>query len=266
VSRPSSARKPAAARDGAKPGGATKPAAAKPAAAKPAAAKPAASKPAAAKPPATKPVTAKAIAQPTPAKAGAWTPTRGDVAVRKALIRRLIWLDTENVLQRIKRGAPRDAGETLQEQLRDLQRRSPLLQWHVSHNVMTPSYPQRRVPSYPQGGAASLSAAAAASSQDVKSLQLREALNEYTPILYSLVQEACAREPTVSARIYRKFARAGAVLFSWNCARLLKLDPKKKYQLMNSFLRILVSLVSECKDVLECNGNEECLVTAANDA
>ena len=54
-------------------------------------------------------------------------------------IRRLVWLDTEGQLNRFARTQPWRSGDSLQEMVRSMQarldRRSPLLRWHVNHNL-----------------------------------------------------------------------------------------------------------------------------------
>ena len=322
-----------------------------------------------------------------------WAPDREEVAKRHRMIRRLVWLDTEGLLQRFARTDPWNVGESLQDHIRSLQRRSPILQWHVQTNVVsklpaTPSFslpvlpampssaarlPPR--PSAPSGGSgggaknpfvaffaaiaaafgankpaaaasgggsrrsssrssstiltrASSSARSSSSSSSSKSgrgrgrggalvappaasaagggldadkkcvqlkealehaphacihmciphvygmciacmhrcIELKEALLEIAPVFFSLVVEATRTEPAAALRIYRRLLRAVAILLSWNVARLMRLGPGRQYTMMNGFLRQLVVVVAECQNVLECDGNEACLVEAYHEA
>ena len=176
-----------------------------------------------------------------------WAPSKLQVSQRHHMIRRLVWLDTEGQLQRFARTQPWRSGSSLQEHLRSLNRRSPLLQWHVHHNVV-PSHLREQSESHR------------------KCLELKKALLEVVPVLWSLVREVQRREPSMAARINRRLARAIASLASWNAGRWLRLSPERQYVAMNNFLRQLVRIVSECQRVLACtSGDDECLLDAVRE-
>ena len=91
-----------------------------------------------------------------------------------------------------------------------LGRRSPLLQWHMEHNVV-PSHAGLGIlvaPSRAPPRAAGPSALATESAHR-KCLELKRALYEIVPAFFALVREASRRDPKVAWRIYGRLARAG---------------------------------------------------------
>ena len=74
------------------------------------------------------------------------TPTVEQVKARHYLIRKLVWLDTEGLLQRFARQQPWESGDALQDHLRGLEHRSPIIQWTFRHQVGKPRRYPRPVP------------------------------------------------------------------------------------------------------------------------
>ena len=63
------------------------------------------------------------------------TPSVEQVKARHYLIRKLVWLDTEGLLQRFARQQPWESGAALQDHLRALEHRSPIIQWTFRHQA-----------------------------------------------------------------------------------------------------------------------------------
>ena len=124
-----------------------------------------------------------------------WAPTRKEVMARHRMIRRLVWLDTEGQFQRFARSVPWTAGDTLQDQIRGLQRRSPLLQWHVNHNVLPPIPMNTPQLSRSQAGAKRSGKELTVEDGHRKCMELKQAISEIIPVFFSLVFEATRREP-----------------------------------------------------------------------
>lgn len=187
-----------------------------------------------------------------------WAPNQRLVKARHAMIRRLVWLDTEGQLQRFVRAQPWKVGDSLQEQILDLgiARRAPLLTWHVNHNIVPTA-----------GDLVAPRRTKVEEETARKCTELKQALLEIVPVFFSLVHEASRREPSVSVRIYRRVARALATLAMWNAGRWMRLSPERQYTSMNNFLRQMVCIVAECQSILECtSGDDACIIDAAIDA
>ena len=198
---------------------------------------------------------------------GSWSPSKRQVTARHNMIRRLVWLDTEGTIQRIARTQPWRSGELLQENLRHLGRRSPLLQWHMEHNVV-PSHAGLGilVAPYRAPPRAAGPSALATESAHRKCMELKRALYEIVPAFFALVREASRRDPKVAWRIYGRLARAGTAFGSWNAGRWLRFAPERQYMAMNNFLRQLVSIVAQCQRILECTAeDDECMLDAVRE-
>eukprot|EP00966_Prymnesium_polylepis_P205741 4767353-Prymnesium_polylepis.1 len=78
--------------------------------------------------------------------AGGKTPTSRQVRQRHYLIRRLVWLDTEGLLQQFARAQPWESGDALQDQLRSLEQRSPLVRWGERGDARALKPSRRRSP------------------------------------------------------------------------------------------------------------------------
>jgi hypothetical protein len=103
-------------------------------------------------------------------------------------------------------------------------------------------------------------------SREERAGELKQALLKVVPVLFSLLLEAARAEPNAAYRIYRRLGRALAILLYWNLGRLLRFPARRQYMVMNLLLRQLVVLVSDCQAVLECHGDEACLLDAADQA
>ena len=73
-----------------------------------------------------------------------WSPSRDQVSHRHELIRKLVWLDTEGQMARFAKATPWDVGEKLNQYIAEFERRSPLLNWHVNHNLIPTVSPRTR--------------------------------------------------------------------------------------------------------------------------
>ena len=65
------------------------------------------------------------------------------------------------------------------------------------------------------------------------------------------VAEAARSDESSAPRLYRRVATALSLLGAWRSAVFLKLPPRRRYALMNSFLRQMIVTISDCQAVLE---------------
>ena len=92
---------------------------------------------------------------PPPRRVGAWAPTREQQAARRTMILSLVKRDSERLIDQLIGALPwaTDKDLKLKQSLRELERRSPLLQWHVNNNVlpadMTSLMPPTQLPTLP---------------------------------------------------------------------------------------------------------------------
>ena len=194
------------------------------------------------------------------------------------------------------------AGEELDQSMRDLQRHQSLLQWHVNKNVLPadintllsptldaytntllpevekltiPPSSRRSTSSIPAGwgkgngddqASDGKEAAAAPPAEDAlawaKAPELKDALLEVSPALFSLVRAAAAKEPASSVRLWRRVAVALTTLVWWNAGRLVRAGPQRQYPLMNAFLEQILVTVTDCQSVLGCGGDDACVISA----
>ena len=74
-----------------------------------------------------------------------WSPTREQQAARRTMIRSLVKRDSDRLFDQLVSALPLKIGnnkdQKLEQSLRELQRRSPLLQWHVNNNVLPADMP-----------------------------------------------------------------------------------------------------------------------------
>ena len=186
--------------------------------------------------------------------------------------------------------------------MRDLQRHQSLLQWHVNKNVLPadintllsptldaytntllpevekltiPPSSRRSTSSIPAGwgkgngddqASDGKEAAAAPPAEDAlawaKAPELKDALLEVSPALFSLVRAAAAKEPASSVRLWRRVAVALTTLVWWNAGRLVRAGPQRQYPLMNAFLEQILVTVTDCQSVLGCGGDDACVISA----
>jgi hypothetical protein len=271
--------------------------------------------PAPAKPPANQPtpllarasVAPSAVPLPT-AVSTAWTPPPELLAARRTMILSLVQRDSKRLLAHtltvLRHAMPWSrpaANRSLKESLRELQRRTPLLQWHVHNNVLPadvrtllpPGHehnpldsllrpvesaamrsgrglPRSRTPVPPPTHAAADSVAR--SSLGVRSSvggaggkrapELKDALLEVTPVFFDLVKQAARADPGRAIALYRRVASALVILGWWKAGRAVNAGPERQYPLMNDFLEKIVAIVTECEGILGCDGDEGCVVQA----
>lgn len=191
-----------------------------------------------------------------PAGGDCWVPSEQQLEVRKELIRRLVWLDTEGQLQIFARSLQRswesgDAansfGEGIAEHVQQMQKRSPLLAWHLKHNVAGSITPLMG------------SAGGANSPADAKQRaeELQQALSQLRRPFVALVGQASRARPEASAAIGASFAQASALLLTYGSAVRLRLPQRRRYELMNVALAQVVKTVSECRKALGDEGESK---------
>ena len=176
------------------------------------------------------------------------SPSRDQVERRHSLIRRLVWLDTESLVERFAKTMAWDWGKAVQQHMQHLEHRSPLYQWHLRHNS-----PLAALPVEPPEGVSptdALSLMMRRPTPEEKCEELKAALLRITPAFFSLTAEAMRLERAAVPRLSRRVARAVGVLGAWHCSRFLGVAPRKKYAIMNAFLRQLVETIADCNEII----------------
>ena len=237
-----------------------------------------------------------------------WSPSREQQAKRRTMILSLVKSDTERLFYQLSRAMPRGStDDSLEQSLRELQRRSPLLQWHVNNNVVPADMmrllppvnadqmmalaieaakgnpaPPAKVLAGPRGDGlprsrmpvAAMAAAGTAGEKPKgqvfdaevgmisKGPELKDALLEVSPSFFALVAKAAKRQPSRTVHLYRRVASALVTLGWWNMGRTWGAGPQRQYPLMNGFLEKIVSIVGESEGIIECDGDEGCVVDA----
>lgn len=120
--------------------------------------------------------------------------------------------------------------------MQQMQKRSPLLHWHLKHNVA--------------GSLSPLAPVVAAADAKQRGVELQAALRHLRKPFVTLVGQASRARPEASARIGSHVAQASALLFAYASAVRLRLPQRRRYELMNVFLAEVVCTVTECRKAL----------------
>ncbi|KAL1498715.1 hypothetical protein AB1Y20_014025 [Prymnesium parvum] len=188
-----------------------------------------------------------AAARRSPLAAG---PTQRQERQRRYLMRRLVLLDTEGQLLRMRRSRPWEYSGALREQIRSLEMRSPLLHWLFRHQVaLLGTTGIKVVLGSPSAVVPALASVHGVSAE--RNEELKAALMTVSPVFFELVAEAIRKKPGAAPRLYRRVAQAASTLGAWRAAIFLKASPNWRYSLMNQFLRRLIEISSECQAILE---------------
>lgn len=189
-------------------------------------------------------------------------PSRMDIEARQLLIRRLVLADAEGQFKRFVRSFPWAAGEGLQRQLHQLERRSPLLQWAFNWHS-----PLRQLSDFDVEQAAAECEGDSSSNgedecavfaKDAKERRRRRAEELWgaikvvaSPAFFELIAEASRVRPSSSRRLGRRVARAGLLIAWWQSAAVLRLARRRRFRMMNDFLSELAETLDECHEILE---------------
>lgn len=158
-----------------------------------------------------------------------------------------MWLDTEGLLLRFARKQPWEDGDALQDHIKSIEQRSPLLHWTFRHQ--TPLLGLKIALGSPSAVVPALVGLQTSPSERCE--ELKAALRRVTPVFFELVSEAAREEPASAPRLYRRVVQALSLLGTWRGSVMLKLAPSWRYALMNAFLRQLIVTISDCQAVLE---------------
>ena len=80
---------------------------------------------------------------------------------------------------------------------------------------------------------------------------LGAALLRLTPVFFELTAEAMRTNRAAAPRISRRVAHTLAMLSAWHCSRVLGVPPRKKYAIMNAFLRQLTVTIADCNEIIK---------------